>query len=221
MIIDEANLRIEEDHILLISPKRLKTLSSAVLGAGFGLYANFVNRHVCKNYQIEDYRADLGSFINAHHLKVGDTVAMMTAVHMKHASFRLYEAEGFSIFVVVTAGVGNAIDSSIGYIPTSPSTVGTINTWIFINGTVSDEAFVQSIMTATEAKTKALHDLQIYDSYSKTLATGTSTDSILIAATQKGVDLPYAGTATPLGRLIGKAIYKETKQAIINSEKGN
>ena len=37
----------------------------------------------------------------------------------------------------------------------SETTPGTINTWIFVNGELTEEAFIQSIMTATEAKVKA------------------------------------------------------------------
>ena len=37
-------------------------------------------------------------------------------------------------------------------------TPGTINTWIFVNGELTEEAFIQSIMTATEAKVKVMND---------------------------------------------------------------
>jgi iron complex transport system ATP-binding protein len=52
-----------------------------------------------------------------------------------------------------------------------------------------------------------------------TIATGTSTDSILIAATQTGELLEYAGTITPLGKLIGKAVYECTTEGIQKSQK--
>jgi iron complex transport system ATP-binding protein len=74
-------------------------------------------------------------------------------------------------------------------------------------------------MTATEAKTRALHDQQVKDSVTGTIATGTSTDSILIAATQQGENLEYAGTITPLGKVIGKGVYECTVMAIQNSQR--
>ena len=64
----------------------------------------------------------------------------------------------FSIFIVVTAGVGNAIDASKSESHTFESTPGTINTWIFVNGELTEEAFIQSIVTATEAKVKVMND---------------------------------------------------------------
>src|SRR5699024_5400388 len=151
--------------------------------------------------------------------KLDKTIGMMTAVLVKDLVYRLYEHDNFSIFVVITAGVGNAVDCTKALDYTREERLGTINTWLFINGHVGDDTLVQAITTATEAKTRALHDLDIRDPISNTLATGTSTDSILVAATQSGAKPPYAGTATPLGQLIGKAIYQETKRAILRTRK--
>lgn len=95
------------------------------------------------------------------------------------------------VIVVVTAGVGNAIDVSQSYKRNDFFRVGTINTWVLINGKLSDEAFVQAMMTATEAKSKALQHEEVYDSVSNTIATGTPTDSLLIASTQAGELMQY------------------------------
>ena len=85
--------------------------------------------------------------------------------------------------------------------------IGTINTWVIVNGQLPDEAFIQAMITATEAKTKALQTESIKDPLTGTIATGTSTDSLLVAATQQGEFLPYAGPITPLGKLIGHGVY--------------
>ena len=47
-----------------------------------------------------------------------------------------------------------------------------------------------------------------------TIATGTSTDSVLIAATQKGRHIPYAGPITEIGKKIGLGVYECTVEAI-------
>lgn len=73
---------------------------------------------------------------------------------------------------------------------------------------------MQAVMTATEAKTKALYDEKIIDPETNTYATGTSTDCIAIAATQTGETFPYAGTITPLGKAIGRTVYEATKEAL-------
>ena len=92
--------------------------------------------------------------------------------------------------------------------------IGTINTWVIVNGQLPDEAFIQAMITATEAKTKALQMEAITDPLTGTIATGTSTDSLLVAATQQGEYLPYAGPITPLGKLIGHGVYDCTVRAI-------
>ncbi|MDV2583676.1 adenosylcobinamide amidohydrolase, partial [Alkalibacillus haloalkaliphilus] len=79
-----------------------------------------------------------------------ETVGMMTAVILEDVVYDLYKADGFSVFAVVTAGVGNAVDASKSELHTLGMVPGTINTWIFVNGELSEEAFIQSIMTATE-----------------------------------------------------------------------
>ena len=218
VMIDESFLTITSEHISLVSPIRLKTLSSAICGAGFGWHSVFINRHVDKNYNNPNHVIDMETYIKQLNYNLEDSVGMMTAVKMENVTFQYYDADQFSLFVVITAGVGNAVDSTAGESLYKTNDIGTINTWIFVNGKLSDEAFVQAVMTATEAKTKALHELEIIDPVSKTIATGTSTDSILIAATQKGAAFRYAGTATPLGKLIGKSVYELTKKAIIQSK---
>jgi iron complex transport system ATP-binding protein len=217
--IDENALRRTNEFIELKAPSHLRTMSSGVIGSGTGWHHTFVNRHVDKNYNCGDHRKEMADFLKEKGFEPSETVGMMTAVVLEDVSYKHIEGEGFSVFVVVTAGVGNAIDSSKGEQHTFEQVPGTINTWIFVNGELTEEAFIQSIMTATEAKAKALHDLKVMDAVTGTIATGTSTDSILIAATQAGEILEYAGTITPLGKIIGKAVYECTTEGIRKSQK--
>ncbi|MHA6253172.1 adenosylcobinamide amidohydrolase [Oceanobacillus sp. CAU 1775] len=215
--IDAQALSFTEEYITLHAEKPLKTVSSGVVGAGFGWYSYFVNRHVDEHYNYVDHRKEMRDYLTAEGFNPSQTVGMMTAVPLEENSHRLYEGNGFSILVVVTAGAGNVVDSTrTSMLMMGPVKPGTINTWIFVNGRLTDEAYIQSIITATEAKAQVLRDLNIKDAQTNTIATGTPTDSILIAATQQGRELNYAGTATELGSLIGKAVYQEMKQAIQN-----
>ena len=54
---------------------------------------------------------------------------------------------------------------------------GTINLWVFIEGNLTDEAFIEALVTSTEAKVKALLDEGITDPRTGGSATGTPTDS--------------------------------------------
>ncbi|MBM7583834.1 iron complex transport system ATP-binding protein [Bacillus pakistanensis] len=212
--INESFLSSTEECIVLVSPEPLKTMSSGVIGSGSGWYQNFINRHVAKTYNCSNHREEMKDFIQDLGYGPSDTVGMMTAVNLGDVSYEFYQDGEFSIFVVVTAGVGNAIDASKSELHSYELEPGTINTWVFVNGKITEEAFIQSIMTATESKVKVLHDQKVKDSVTGTLATGTSTDSILIASTQQGKELEYAGTITPLGKMISKGIYECTTNAL-------
>ncbi|WP_408006353.1 adenosylcobinamide amidohydrolase [Pseudalkalibacillus sp. A8] len=217
--VDSSFVTISDERIVLRTPIPLKTMSSGVVGSGTGWHQIFINRHVSLDYDCSDHKQEMVQYLKKHGFEPSDTVGMMTAVQLKDGALRPYETDGFSIFVIITAGVGNAIDASKSYLHDFQMQPGTINTWIFVNGEMTEEAFIQSMMTATEAKVKVLHDQGVTDKVSGTLATGTSTDSILIAATQTGKKLEFAGTITPLGKLISKAVYECTKEAIQNYEK--
>ncbi len=214
--ITEKCLAHQKDMITLNAPFPLRTMSSGVVGSGTGWYRTFVNRHVDKTYNCADHKGEMTRFLEAHGIDPTETVGMMTAVLLEDVAYRLIEDDGVSVFVVVTAGVGNAVDASKSREHVYEPLPGTINTWVFVNGTLTDEAFIQSIMTATEAKVKVMHDQQVKDAVTGTTATGTSTDSILIAATQRGKRQAYAGTITTLGKLISEGVYACTSEALEN-----
>ncbi|MFB4473182.1 adenosylcobinamide amidohydrolase [Virgibacillus sp. SK37] len=206
-------------HIVLRSPIPLKTMSSGVVGSGLGWNQTFVNRHVDKGYSCSNHREEMMNYLREKGFDPLETVGMMTAVVLDDVSYKWMEHGGLSIFVVVTAGVGNAVDATHSESHSSEFIPGTINTWIFINAKITEEAFIQGMVTATEAKVRALEDQKVIDSVTGTYATGTSTDSILIAATQRGEQHDFAGTITALGKLISKAVYWCTRESIQKSQK--
>ena len=110
--INEEMLHVSNEFIELRSPIPLRTMSSGVIGSGTGWYQTFVNRHVDKDYNCSDHRAEMASFLKSKGFEPSETVGMMTAVILEDVVYKLFEQEDFSIFVVVTAGVGNAIDAS-------------------------------------------------------------------------------------------------------------
>ncbi|TWT27615.1 adenosylcobinamide amidohydrolase [Planomicrobium sp. CPCC 101110] len=211
-LITAADFAVSADHVLYQSPIPLKTVSSAVINAGAGWYRTFMNRHVDNTYECDDSTQEMAKFIEQEGFKPTDTVGMMTAVRTEDAIVKEYQGPFGSVVIAVTAGVGNAVDVSKAL--DREVKVGTINTWIFINGDLSDEAFIQAMITATEAKSKALHHEAVMDPLTNTIATGTSTDSCLVAATQQGEHLPYAGPVTELGKLIGAGVFECTVEAI-------
>ncbi|RXH51021.1 iron ABC transporter permease [Kurthia gibsonii] len=214
MTISKEQIQIRPSYVVFESNQPLKILSSALHNAGFGWYNTCINRAVDANYMCEDAHTEMKEYIEKQGFQPDQTVAMMTAVAARYAIIREFEADGIHVVIMVTAGVGNAVDVSKTYLRKPFYEVGTINIWAFIDATLTEEAFVQAMMTATEAKVKALADEKIADRISNTIATGTSTDSILIGATQQGTTQNYAGTVTPVGRILGKGVYETVVDAL-------
>jgi iron complex transport system ATP-binding protein len=212
---DKVTIVSNDERMTVTAVEPLKVFSSALVGAGFQWATHFVNRHVPKTYRCDHAYDEMKQYLRMNGFDIPRTIGMMTAVYLEDAAYMHLRDECSSILAVVTAGVGNAVDASKAWeremVVRGP---GTINIMVFIDGHLSEAAYAQAMMTATEAKVKALYDEEIIDPESGTMATGTSTDCIAIAATQKGHYFEYAGTITSLGKLIGRSVYEATRQAI-------
>jgi iron complex transport system ATP-binding protein len=94
---------------------------------------------------------------------------------------------------------------------------GTINIMVVIDGNPTESCLVSTVITATEAKTAALLELDIKSRYSGDLATGTITDAIIVAKTNRGAPIMYGGPASKLGQLVGYCTRKAVKEAIMKA----
>ncbi|WP_336636625.1 adenosylcobinamide amidohydrolase [Lysinibacillus fusiformis] len=215
-VIKKEHFKITEHFIQLQSEIPIKTVSSAVHNPGIGWHNCLLNRSVPSDYVISDVKREVNEFLQRNHFSPTNTVVMLTAVPTALVAINEFSAPFGSVIVAVTAGVGNAVDVSRVHERQDEPYIGTINTWVIINGCLSEEAFFQAMMTATEAKTKAMQSENIRDERSGTIATGTATDSLLIAATQKGTEMLYGGPITEVGKMIAKGVFETTVQAIRN-----
>lgn len=208
------NITHKGEYVVTKSDKPLRTFSSAMHNAGYGEYTVFLNRTVDKSYNPENSHLEMQQYIESKGYQLDETVAMMTAVDVKLACSNMYEDGDTSIVILVTAGLGNAVDVTKSHLHKWTYSPGTINIFIFINGKVTDEALIQGLCCAVEVKSKILMERNVLDPNSNTIATGTSTDSVCIAATQEGEFHEYAGSITRLGSLIGKGLYETLSIAV-------
>ncbi|NLD37747.1 MAG: ABC transporter substrate-binding protein [Desulfatiglans sp.] len=143
-----------------------------------------------------------------------DTSLLFTGADVDNLSIVKKRFRDMEITALVTGGVtSNAMrmsrDEGSFYEP------GTINIIILPNMKLSEPAMTNSLITATEAKSAALQDLDIRSSYSPEYqATGTGTDNIVIVEGNGEVTIDTAGGHTKLGELIAKAVYEGVKEAI-------
>ncbi|QYR19683.1 adenosylcobinamide amidohydrolase [Paenibacillus sp. sptzw28] len=206
-----------EDRIVIKSAEPLESLSSAVYGGGVAIADRFVNWKVPLSYNCSDPVHDIRAMLNRWGYSQLATVGLMTAAKLTHASVAEAEGDRFSIVCCTTAGIGNAARAGTVRPVFSAYSAGTINSILLIDGRVTSSAMVNAVITATEAKTAALSDLGIIDPYNHLAATGTTTDTFVIAANQSekyGGVHAYAGSATTLGNMIGRIVYETVHEAV-------
>jgi iron complex transport system ATP-binding protein len=204
----------KKEYIHIQFDQPLRTISNGVIGDGIQWLKHFCNFYVAKNYNCSKPDEDLRNWMTKYNIPYDQAVGMMTAVHLEDAVIRKEEIDGIQMLAMVTAGTGNAVDITSRSHSGAFQTIGTINIMLFIDSHFTDGALVNGYMSATEAKTKALQDMDIKDPHTNTIATGTSTDSLLLGLTQQGEKTPYAGSGTIVGKGIGQIVYEATKEAI-------
>lgn len=205
---------VEESTFLISSLNYLRVLSSAVLGGERRRARHIMNHTVDGNYSGDNPAQELA--LLADKLNLGkDVLGLMTAVDVRHTVMRSGIKQGPAVGAICTTGIRNACSAGRppGEYPESINSPGTINIVVLIDGNLTDSAMVNAVITATEAKALAVFQagIRLPDG---SIATGTTTDAIVIACTGSGEPIHYAGHATALGSLIGCTVYSAVAQGI-------
>ena len=139
---------------------------------------------------------------------------LFTGADMDHIAVVRKKFREMVVYALVTAGVkSNALrmgkDEGKYYEP------GTINIIILTNMKLSTRAMTRAIISATEAKTAALMDLDVRSTPTPATyqATGTGTDNILVVQ-GTGISIENAGGHTKMGELIAGAVYQGVMEAV-------
>lgn len=206
---------LDSPVLCVVSEYPLKTLNSSIWGGGFSSSRFIMNRQVPKSYMSDDPAEEMQQFLQRAGYPADESVGMLTAAWVDHAGRCLMTLEELSVCSWVTVGLGNTARSG-DCADTDRLYPGTINCIVLVDGQLSDAAMVNAVITVTEAKTALLQDLVITVGTDGRLATGTTTDAVVIAATDRGRSYSYAGTATRLGYLIGRTVYDAGKQAALD-----
>jgi adenosylcobinamide amidohydrolase len=206
------SLKACDDIIVVSSSKELRILSSAPLNGGMTRSMNIVNHHVRKDFHTLAPEQYLQRLLRKKNLEE-NTVGLMTAADMRNISIVNGGESRIPFSVVITAGTSNAMTAG-----DSPhrfrGRVGTINAIILLDANPTDACLVEIVKVVTEAKVLALRQHDILSKASDQLATGTSTDTVTVAATGRGKPLRFAGTGTPIGSAISRVVTYAVKDAI-------
>jgi adenosylcobinamide hydrolase len=203
-----VTVNIDAAAVWVSSQRPLAVLSSAVVGGGFGRTRHIVNMHVDDRYDGVRPQDDLAAF--ASRIGVREPfVGLMTAAQTEFACLRVEAQAGLTVAAAVSMGLANP--ECAGVTGPLPVRCGTINAIVLIDAALTRAAMVNAVITVTEAKTMVLGewDVRVGDG---PRASGTSTDSVVIACTQRGERLRYAGPLTIVGWLAARAVREAINQ---------
>ena len=197
-------------------PKPRKIISSAVRGGGVGWVDAVINHQVPNNPDLYGYGKsnsrrweDPSRTLKKIAKGVGVTggfAGLMTAVDLRHLVMKREQAEGLWVEGFFTVGVTNAVRAGEPtHAVSEKGDVGTINIILVTNAKLGAAALVSAVGVATESKTAALLGKKVPTYSGNFGATGTGTDSIVIAIGD-GPRLRYSGTHTKIGELIGRVV---------------
>ena len=197
-----------------------RALSSAVLNGGYCQANDFLNVRVAKHSPapVEDPAFTLQRVSDQLHCS-GLTVGMMTAASLESLRVACETISGETLAVLVTTGLENARragdPAEYHTLDVVPAKRGTINVAVITSVQVADEALVEMVAVATEAKVAVLHELQITSPLSGQLATGTGTDAIAIFSGHGDHRARFVGKHTLLGERLAVMVMQVIRSSVI------
>ncbi len=149
------------------------------------------------------------------------TAMLFTGADMKNLAVVERSFKETRVVALVTAGVmSNSVrmsaDTGGFYEPgRTEGDPGTVNILILTNRRLTPRAMTRAIVSATEAKTAALQDMDIRSSQSPlwNQATGTGTDNVIVVE-GAGPTVDSSGGHTKMGELIARAVYQGVRRAV-------
>ncbi len=118
----------------------------------------------------------------------------------------------YSVRCVATVGLSNAL--RVGDPPSILNHVGTINLVCQVSHSLSDEALIEAVSIAAEARTAAVLETRVPSKRSASPSTGTGTDCIVMAAPESNGQIRYVGKHTVIGHLIGSSVLEAVRSGI-------
>ncbi len=211
LLLSDVELHRHPRALHIRSATALAVTSSAVVGSELPHTRHIVNMGVSNRYS-GDHVGDLHEVARELHIDE-PFVGMLTAARLEMAYVAVERRGDVSLAVVATVGLSQPTAAGrTRALPDLTPPPGTINIVLLIDGRVPPSARVNAVITATEAKTLALFetDVRTVEGFP---ATGTGTDAIVVASTERGKWLEYSGPLTPIGELIGDTVRQAVSRA--------
>jgi adenosylcobinamide amidohydrolase len=170
-------------------------VASTVLGGGIGHRHWIINAQVPGDYSGSDHEAHLRQLAHQAGL-TGPGVGFLTAAPVRDFA----RGASGNVHVVATVGLGHPTWAAAPATSRPGPPVATINIVAFVPAALSDAAFVDAVVTVTEAKTQALLELTVP-------GTGTASDAVCIVAANGGPPEPFGGPRSTVGGHVARAVH--------------
>ena len=202
MTIHGVDVAIAADGVTVKAATPLTAASSALVGGGVAVVEAILNVHVPKNFACAQSTAALEAFACRHGV-TGPYVGLLTAAATDKAEVAIARHGPLVALAVATVGLSNRITAGVS--PAAGAAwPSTINTIVIVDGDAEPAALINALMTVTEVKTLALVEAGVKGADGH-LATGTSTDAVVVAATGRGRRERFGGPISDLGWVVAQA----------------
>jgi iron complex transport system ATP-binding protein len=200
-VIDGIEVTVDREAVVVTAREPLTVLSSALVRGGFAAARAIVNLHVPKDLREDQADGLLPRFAVARGVR-GPWVGLLTSAWTEKAEVAEARGGGLSALAAVTVGLSNRV--AAGASPIAVWAPSTINAIVVVDGAPEPAALVNAVMTVTEVKTALLAaaEVRCEDGH---VASGTSTDAVVIAATGRGARHRFGGPIGDLGWVVARA----------------
>jgi len=200
-VIDGIEVAVDPEAVVVTAREPLMVLSSAFVRGGFTAARAIVNLHVPKDLREEQMDGLLPRFTARREIP-GPWVGLLTSAWTEKAEVATATGCGLSALAVVTVGLSNRV--AAGATPIAAWAPSTINAIVVVDGAPEPAALVNAVMTVTEVKTALLAAADVRCADGR-VASGTSTDAVVVAATGRGAPRRFGGPISDFGWVVARA----------------
>jgi adenosylcobinamide amidohydrolase len=201
-VIAGVDVAIDAEGVVVRAATPLAVASSALVGGGVGVVDAVLNVHVPKGFACMDAVATVAAFARRRAVTT-PYVGLLTGALTENAETAVAGRGALTAMAIATVGLSNRITAGVSP-PAAVANPATINTIVIVDGDAEPAALVDALMTVTQVKTLALVEAGVKGADGH-CATGTSTDAIVIAATQRGTRQRFGGPISDFGWVAAQA----------------
>jgi iron complex transport system ATP-binding protein len=209
-MIEGIEVAVDREAVVVTAREPLTVLSSAFVGGGFTAARAIVNLHVRKNVPETETDGLLPRFVERREIR-GPWIGLLTSAWTENAVVAEASGSGLTALAVVTVGLSNRIVA--GRTPLGVWAPSTINAIVVVDGAPEAAALVNAVMTVTEVKTSLLASVDLRCDDGR-VASGTSTDAVVVAATGRGPHCRFGGPISDLGWVVARAAHEALDRGI-------